>query len=106
MSVPPNRKVLWLAPSVAAERSFSPGASAPITTLAIRQCVSVLPPNDGPGKLTFTTVPGGASTRIGRKQPEFFGMEKSVSCSTASYAALHAPPGVVLTGPFACGDEP
>src|SRR5262249_27701549 len=31
LSVPPNRKLLCEAPSVAAERSFSKGASAPIT---------------------------------------------------------------------------
>jgi hypothetical protein len=37
----------------------------------------------GPGKFTFTTVPGGANTRIGRKQSEFFGMVESVSCRIA-----------------------
>ena len=33
------------------------------------------------GTVTVTTLPGGETTWIGRKQPEFFGMVGSVTCS-------------------------
>ena len=53
-------------PSAAATRSGSAGASAPTTMSASFGWVSVLPPTDGPGYTTFTTVPGGAMMWIGR----------------------------------------
>ena len=72
----------------------------------MRGCVSVLPPTEAPGKLTFTTVPAGAITLIGRKHPEFFGIEGSVQCRMALKLADCVTPRVALMAPRACLSDP
>ena len=62
-------------------------------------CVFIGP--EGAGKSTFTTLPLGAITLIGRKQPELRGIDGSVMCRMALKLADQATPSVALIAPLA-----